>query len=129
LSDDETLNRDLRGYSRSQAIDRTEDYVRRGRALAYTATDRLKEQWVATYRLWCREVRNFELQRLANDIESELSLRGETVPVEAVVAEMNALADELKQELLKLDGDRLRRMGQRMLEELEAFRRERGAQH
>jgi hypothetical protein len=129
LSEDEAANREIRAYSRSQAIDRTEDYIRRGRALGAVASDRLKEDWIAIYRRWCREVRNFELQREANDIESELSLRGLAVPIEEVVDEMNALADALKQELLKLDGGQLRRMGQRMLDDLETFRKNRGQQH
>jgi hypothetical protein len=128
VSEDEQLNRDIRAYSRSQAIDRTEDYLRRGRALAQAASAELKSQWIAIYRQWCREVRNDRLQREANDIESELSLRHEEVPIEAVVDEINLLAAALKQELMKLDGGQLHRMGERMLGELEAFRRSRESQ-
>ena len=129
MSEDEGLNKDIRAFSRSQAIDRTEDYVRRGRLLAQVESAALKDEWIAIYRRWCRDVRNFELQRRANDIESELSLRGVAVPVEAVVTEMNALADALKGELMKLDAMQLRRMGLRMLEDLESFRRSRSSQH
>ena len=129
MSEDESLNRDVRAFSRSQAIDRTEDYVKRGRPLAAADAAALKEQWVEAYRKWCREVRNYELQREANDIESELSLRGEEVPIDRVVAEMHALADALKQELLKLDAGQLKRMGETMLSELEDYRRRSRAQH
>ena len=129
MSEDEKLNRDIRAFSRSQAIDRTEDYVRRGRPLAAEDAALLKERWIATYRKWCHEVRNYELQREANDIESELSLRGVEVPIDRVVSEMHALAEALKQELLKLDTEQLKRMGETMLSELEDYRRRSKAQH
>ena len=129
MSEDEILNRDIRAFSRSQAIDRTEDYVRRGRGFAAAESGRLKEQWVAVYRKWCGEVRNFALQREANDIESELSLRGEEAPIGRVVDEMHALADALKRELAKLDPEQLKRMGQKMLDELEDYRRRARSQH
>jgi hypothetical protein len=79
VSDDPKLNAEIRSYSRSQAVDRTEDYVRRGRAFAALPSEELKDRWVATDRRWCSDVRNWELQRTANDIESELSLRREYV--------------------------------------------------
>ena len=129
MSEDETLNRDIRAFSRSQAIDRTEDYVKRGRPLAAIDAAILKERWVEAYRKWCREVRSYDLQREANDIESELSLRGEEVPIDRVVAEMHTLADALKQELLKLDMEQLKRMGETMLAELEDYRRRSRSQH
>ena len=129
MSEDETLNRDIRAFSRSQAIDRTEDYVKRGRPLAAIDAALLREQWIEAYRKWCREVRNYDLQREANDIESELSLRGEEVPIDRVVAEMHTLADALKQELLKLDMEQLKRMGETMLAELEDYRRRSRSQH
>jgi hypothetical protein len=129
VSEDEKLNRDIRAFSRSQAIDRTEDYVRRGRPLASEDATLLKERWIDTYRKWCRDVRNYELQREANDIESELCLRGEEVPIDRVVTEMHTLAEALKQELLKLDVEQLKRMGETMLTELEDYRRRARAQH
>jgi hypothetical protein len=129
VSEDESLNRDVRAFSRSQAIDRTEDYVKRGRPFAAIDAATLKDQWVEAYRKWCRAVRNYELQREANDIESELSLRGEEVPIDRVVAEMHTLADALKQELLKLDVTQLKRMGETMLAELEDYRRRSRARH
>jgi hypothetical protein len=129
LSDDEKLNTEIRSFSRSQSIDRTEDYVRRGRALAETASAELKESWVETYRKWCGDVRNWDLQRTANDIESELTLRREEVPIDRVVDEMQALAEALKRELMSLGPDQIRRMGEHMLGELEEFRRRSRAQH
>ena len=129
MSEDEILNRDIRAFSRSQAIDRTQDYVKRGRPLATADAALLKEKWVEAYRKWCREVRNYDLQREANDIESELSLRGEEVPIDRVVAEMHALADALKQELSRLDVEQLKRMGETMLAELEDYRRRSRSQH
>ena len=89
----------------------------------------LKQRWVETYRTWCGDVRNWELQRIANDIESELSLRREEVPIERVVEEIQALADALKRELTRLDRDQIRRMGEHMLGELEEFRRRSRSQH
>ena len=129
MSEDEIMNRDIRAFSRSQAIDRTQDYVKRGRPLAAVEAATLKEQWIATYRRWCRDVRNYDLQRDANDIESELSLRGEEVPIDRVVGEMQALAEGLKQELLKLDAEQLKRMGETMLAELEDYRRRARSRH
>jgi hypothetical protein len=129
VSEDETLNRDIRAFSRSQAIDRTEDYVKRGRPLAAVESAALKEQWIETYRKWCRDVRNYDLQRDANDIESELALRGEEVPIDRVVEEMHTLAEALKQELLKLDAEQLKRMGETMLAELEDYRRRARSRH
>jgi hypothetical protein len=129
VSEDETLNRDIRAFSRSQAIDRTEDYLRRGRPLAGEPVAGLKERWVATYGKWCRAVRDFDLQREANDVESELSLRGEEVPIDRVVSEMHILAEALKQELLQLDHEQLKRMGETMLAELEDYRRRARARH
>ena len=129
MSEDETMNRDIRAFSRSQAIDRTEDYVKRGRPLAAVDAAALKEQWIATYRKWCRDVRNYDLQRDANDIESELSLRGEEAPIDRVVEEMHALAEALKQELLRLDAAQLKRMGETMLAELEDYRRRARSPH
>jgi hypothetical protein len=129
VSDDESVNREIRAFSRSQAIDRTEDYLRRGRLLAQAESEVLKEQWIATYRKWCHAVRDYDLQRAANDIESELTLRGEEMPIDQVVAEMQMLAEALKQELQRLGPDQLRRMGETMLSELEDYRRRSRAQH
>ena len=129
MSDDEKLNTDIRSYSRSQALDRTEDYLRRGRGFAAVASDELKERWVQTYRRWCTDVRNWQLQKTANDLESELALRREQVPIERVITEMQALAEALKQELKRLDRDQIRRMGDHMLSELEEFRRRSRSQH
>jgi hypothetical protein len=129
VSEDESLNRDIRAFSRSQAVDRTEEYLRRGRPLAAEDAAALKERWIATYRKWCGEVRNYELQREANDIESELTLRGEEVPIDRVVSEMHRLAEALKQELLALDAEQLKRMGETMLAELEDYRRRARARH
>jgi len=129
VSEDETLNRDIRAFSRSQAIDRTEEYMRRGRPLAAEPAAVLKDRWVATYGKWCHAVRDYDLQREANDIESELSLRGEDVPIDRVVSEMHMLAEALKQELLKLDHEQLKRMGETMLAELEDYRRRAKARH
>ena len=42
-------------------------------------------------------MRDYELQREANDIEFELCLRGEEVPIDCIVGEMHALAEALKQ--------------------------------
>ncbi len=129
MSDDEKLNADIRSYSRSQALDRTEDYLKRGRALAAIASEELKARWVETYRLWCEDVRNWELQKIANDLESELALRREEVPIERVAVEMQTLAEALKRELKRLDREQIRRMGERMLGELEDYRRRSRAQH
>ncbi len=129
MSDDPKLNAEIRSFSRSQSVDRTEDYLRRGRALAAADSSELKQRWVETYRTWCGDVRNWELQRIANDIESELSLRREEVPIERVVEEIQALADSLKRELTRLDRDQIRRMGEHMLGELEEFRRRSRSQH
>jgi hypothetical protein len=129
VSDDEKLNTEIRSFSRSQSIDRTEDYVRRGRTLAETPSAELKESWIETYRKWCSDVRNWDLQRTANDIESELTLRREEVPIDRVVDEMQALAEALKRELMSLGPDQIRRMGEHMLGELEEFRRRSRAQH
>jgi ribosomal protein L20A (L18A) len=123
LSDDAKINAEIRSYSRSQALDRTEDYLKRGRGLAAVPAAELKDRWVETYRIWCADVRNWELQKIANDIESELALRREEVPIERVAEEMRTLAEALKREVKRLDRDQIRRMGEHMLGEIEEYRR------
>lgn len=64
---------------------RQADYLQRGRLLRRVGSPELKRRWQALFREWSKDLRAPLDHRLRRDIESELELRGEEVPIDPVV--------------------------------------------
>jgi hypothetical protein len=82
------------GWIRSGQIDRKADCFKRGRRFQSSPLDDLKKQWLKAFGSWVRpDGRSLDAQMvtLANDIEAELSLRGEEPPYEKAQGAMNVL--------------------------------------
>src|SRR5262245_53686741 len=58
------------------------DYLNRGRYLAGVSTEKLKEDWIAKYREWAKDIKAPQDHRSRFDIEAELDLRGEEIPAD-----------------------------------------------
>jgi hypothetical protein len=88
----------VRAWMDSDRMERTADYVKRGRRLAKDDTAALKERWLITFKSLC-DTRFLDELEVSQEIECELELRGEEAPTELVVADINKLAAALKKHM------------------------------
>jgi hypothetical protein len=71
--------------SQYEAYDRQKklaSYLQRGRYLAGVSIEKLKEDWIARYREWAKDIKAPQDHRSRDDIEAELDLRGEEIPAD-----------------------------------------------
>jgi hypothetical protein len=114
---------DLTAWLRNQGLDQVEDYVRRGRQFGGVDVDEVKRGWVAAYKVWARDLQNADARKIADDLEAELSLRGEEPPYSLVKAEQEAVtaAVTAAEEELLLDPERMREIGSGIVRDMIAF--------
>ena len=90
----------------NKQLQHTEQYVRRGRRFAGTPTHELKEQWILAFKYWASDLRQVEPGRnLREDLESELAMRKEKLPFDAVKTEMDQLKSAVKAAAKHLEAD------------------------
>jgi hypothetical protein len=116
MADEEML-----AFLEHQQFLRLEDYMKRGRELVGVDTGDLKDQWVTEFKAWAA-VRSVN-HRAREDIEGELTLRGERPPFDLVKDEFEALraASRAKVEQLKRDPLALARAERKLTGEMVEF--------
>jgi len=114
---------DLTAWLQNQGLDQVEDYVGRGRQFGGVDADELRRGWVAAYKVWARDLQNVDARKLSEDLEAELSLRGEEPPYSLVKAEHDAVtaaAMAAAEDLLR-DPERMREIGSGIARDMIAF--------
>ena len=90
----------------NHSFEYAEAYVRRGRHLRETASAELERRWIEGYRRWAATAGREEFDHTdLEDIEAELSLRGEEPPRDAVKDETAALIAVVERMTQQLDRD------------------------
>jgi hypothetical protein len=109
-------------WMNSDRMERTADYVKRGRRLAKDDTAALKERWLITFKSLCDTLFVDELEA-SQEIECELELRGEEAPTELAVSEISKLAAALKRhmKIVRRDADKWDESNRRMNADFDAF--------
>jgi hypothetical protein len=74
----------------------TESYIKRGRTLAAISTHELKWKWIKEFRVWAQSAGRPHLPM--NDIQAELTIRGEASPFDKVEAEWQAQRERSRAE-------------------------------
>jgi hypothetical protein len=114
---------DITAWLRNQGLDQVEDYVRRGRQFGGVDADELRRGWVAAYKAGARDLQNVDARKLSDDLEAELSLRGEEPPYSQVKAEHDAVTAAVTaaaEDLLR-DPERMREVGSGIVRDMIAF--------
>jgi hypothetical protein len=100
---------EMLAFLENQQLMRLEDYVKRGRELAGIDGGELRERWITEFRKWVAFRPRYMDQRVREDIEGELALRGEQPPFDFVKDELETLRaasraamDQLKRDPLAL---------------------------
>ena len=106
--DDKMVHALLANY----AMENVQKYLQGGRRFEALPTEQVKDSWVLAFKNWC-SLRSLENEFARENLESELSLRDERVPLERVMAETEALAAEVR---------RWRPHNPEMLKEIRNFR-------
>ncbi|MFI5020082.1 MAG: hypothetical protein ACHQRJ_00320 [Alphaproteobacteria bacterium] len=83
----------------SQCLDNVADYAKRGRPFSHLDSNSLKEQWADAFRHWLLSPSDDGLQAVHRDLEAELSLRDEPLPMELVEKEWMAQQARSRQAL------------------------------
>jgi hypothetical protein len=114
---------DITAWLRNQGLDQVEDYVRRGRQFGGVDADEVRRGWVAAYKAWARDLQNADARKLTDDLEAELSLRGEEPPYALVKAERDALTSVVAAaaEDLMRNPERMREVGSGIVRDVVAF--------
>jgi hypothetical protein len=119
---------ELLSFMQSQGVDRTADYLRRGRPHAGLKDEALAEQWVRAFEAMADDPCSPELSRAESDLRAEFDLRGLSAPSEQVkeaVKKYCSAADSLWQQMKK-DPNEIRRVNAALEQDLNEFKRRRG---
>ena len=95
MTDDE-VDKDVHGWLRSQELDATADYVRRGRQFSGLALPDLTAQWAGTFKDGDEHIRSKELRNLSSDYASEFALRGTKPPMDLIQADFAKIQKAMK---------------------------------
>lgn len=88
------------GYFQNQGSLEAENYLKRGRGLKDVETGVLKERWIELYKEFFG-ARDDTRRAEREDVNSELALRGEEIPFDAVAAELEALKKDINVEFAR----------------------------
>jgi hypothetical protein len=119
---------EMDAYLENQFLERTRDYVVRGRRLAELDDEELTQRWVGLWGIWAmREFDSIE-QVALDDIVAEMQLRDREPPFELVADEMEAarVRSRAYTDELQCDPERLLEEERLISKELDAFRAELG---
>jgi hypothetical protein len=107
----------------NQALERLQDYLKRGRSLAATPLGTLNGRWVYLMRTWGEDVRGKADHREREDIEAELQLRKVKPPFDLVKDAMAVLRQKSKEAMAELERDpeRLAREERDLAEKIASF--------
>ncbi len=107
----------------NQALERLQDYLKRGRSLAAAQLETLNSRWVYLMRSWAEDVRGKADHREREDIEAELQLRKVEPPFDLVKGAMATLRQKSKQAMAELqrDPERLAREERDLAEKIKSF--------
>jgi hypothetical protein len=111
----------IEAFLESKALDRTADYVRRGRAFSGLGTADLEANWAEAFRQWAAcNARGETCNSITlDDLLSEIGLRQLQPPLHLVRAEFDMLKGVQDEQLS--DPDVLQKKGHHLTAELDAF--------
>ena len=101
MTTDEPYDDVILGYLQNQSSLEAENYLKRGRHLKDVETGILKERWIELYRELFG-ARDDTRRTEREDVNAELSLRGEDIPFEAIAVEVEALRGDISAERERL---------------------------
>jgi hypothetical protein len=111
-------------YLENKQLEASADYVRRGRHLADVDSDELQWRWIADFKAWATNVRRHD-HKPREDIESELIIRGQPFPFEAVTEEWATILAANREFTKRLESDPalLTDVERKLVADVEAFHR------
>lgn len=101
-----------------RGMERTTDYVRRGRQHANLSEADLREAWIAAYEAVAPDPVNSPLRALHEDLQAEFDLRCIKPPLEAVAAATEILKAKAREFAARLEqGDNWEKFNERLFED------------
>jgi hypothetical protein len=100
-----SLDDEVLAFIQSEELDRTAEYVRRGRSHAELSDRALIEAWKIAFRAMASDPDLVELRRIENDLNCEMVLRGIKNPMEDVGDAMKMLIAKIKEAEAELKAD------------------------
>jgi len=122
------LRDDITGFLTSDRVDKTADYLRRGRPHEGLKDEALAEQWIRAFKAMADDPRSLELRRAETDLQAEFDLRGLSAPFEPIeeAVEKYARAVDSILDEMKRDPDEYHRVNVELQQAIDEFRRRRG---
>jgi hypothetical protein len=116
-------NAELHDLLQSDAMDRTADYCRRGRAYGTLSAEELLEKFIAAFNAMADQPTDPDRRARESDLSSEFRLRGMEPPYELADQDRyNAAAEEAFARMRTEEPERALETKKRMVEDLERFR-------
>lgn len=79
--------KDVDGWMKSNSVDKTADYIARGRKFESLSDEQLQIKWIAAFRRMAASYTDMNARSLQGDLSAEYSLRGHPEPYRLVLAE------------------------------------------
>ena len=111
-------------YLQNKNLVEEESYLKRGRSFKNAETSALKELWTHHFRTWANDVQDLTARTMSEDIQVELSLRGDGPPYETVEEEMDKIKDLATNTLIALTDERKSEIDEELLKDIEEFEAE-----
>lgn len=97
-------------YLRNKALVQVETYAVEGRRFSNLSNADLNAEWIRAFTAFCDAVTEESLQKEANDLEAELTLRGQGLPFDDVKDAFDRLTSEINSRMEEIAHDNPKRL-------------------